>query len=141
MSLQALNVQLGVASAIFAFASVAGATPAYASKSMKSERCFFELISPDQGVGCTTLLRDKSVGTNAKITALLIRAGAYGRKGDYARVVRDASEVLKLVPSAEAYYTRALAYHNRGEQKRAISDCDAMAVSPWGGLRLRLSPA
>ena len=117
-SLHALNVQLVAASAIFAFANVAGATPAHTSKATKAERCFSEFITPAQGgAGCTALLRDKSVGTNAKITALLIRAGAYGRKGDYARVVRDASEVLKLVPSAEAYYTRALAYHNRGSKR------------------------
>ena len=59
------------------------------------------------------------------------KAEAYGQKGDYRHAVQDATRSIKLEPSAEAYYTRALAYHNMGQDEVAIRDCNAaLAVAP-----------
>ena len=71
------------------------------------------------------MIRSSSLGAKREASALLSRANAFGQKGEYGRVVEDTTRVIKRTPSAVAYYTRALAYHNIGQDERAIPDCNA----------------
>ena len=57
--------------------------------------------------------------------ALLNRADAFGQRGDYRHAIDDVTRVIHQSPSAVAYYTRALAYHNLGKETRAIADSNA----------------
>jgi tetratricopeptide (TPR) repeat protein len=105
-------------------------TPAHARNPSANvpagDSCFSESSSPRQRiVACTALIGSKSLGAEKQASALLSRAAAYGQKGEYGRVIEDATRAVKRTPSAVAYYTRALAYHNLGQDKRAVADCDA----------------
>jgi tetratricopeptide (TPR) repeat protein len=54
-----------------------------------------------------------------------------GQKGEYGRAADDSSRAIREAPSAMAYYTRALAYHDLGEDEQAIRDCnEALAIDP-----------
>lgn len=99
--------------------------------------CFSESASPDRRIAaCTALIRSplptakaarasKGVSSDVAAEALLSRAGAFGQKGDFRHAIDDATRVIAIAPSGVAYYTRALAYHNAGEDMQAIADCDA----------------
>jgi tetratricopeptide (TPR) repeat protein len=94
--------------------------------------CFSESFPPDRRIAnCSALIRTITRGAHAKASVLLSKAGAYGQKGDYRHAVQDATRSIKLEPSAEAYYTRALAFHNMGQDEAAIRDCNAaLAIAP-----------
>jgi tetratricopeptide (TPR) repeat protein len=97
--------------------------PANAKGATARAPCFFEFAQPDKQIAaCTALIRSAVAGITA---ALLSRAGAFGQKGDYQHAVEDATQVIALAPSPVAYYTRALAYHDDGDDMRAIADCEA----------------
>jgi tetratricopeptide (TPR) repeat protein len=106
--------------------------PADARKPSGRDLCFSESSPPDRRIAtCSALIRSIMHGARTTASVLLSRAGAYGQKRDYRHTVEDATQSIKLVPSAEAYYTRALAYHNMGQDKRAIQDSNAaLAIAP-----------
>jgi tetratricopeptide (TPR) repeat protein len=106
--------------------------PADARKLSGWDLCFSESFSPDRRIAtCSALIRTLTPGAHTKASVLLSKAGAYGQKGDYRHAVQEATRSIKLEPSAEAYYTRALAYHNLGEDEAAIQDCNAaLAMAP-----------
>jgi tetratricopeptide (TPR) repeat protein len=108
---------------------VAHSNPADARKLSGWDLCFSESFPPDRRVAtCSAHIRTI---THAKASVLLSKAGVYGQKGDYRHAVQDATRSIKLEPSAEAYYTRALAYHNMGRDEAAIRDCNAaLAIAP-----------
>ena len=104
-------------------AALAATLPTNAKGATARDPCFFEAAQPDKRIAaCTALIRSGVAGITA---ALLSRAGAFGRKGDYEHAIEDATQVIALAPSPVAYYTRALAYHDGGDDMRAIADCDA----------------
>jgi tetratricopeptide (TPR) repeat protein len=106
--------------------------PADARKLSGKDLCFSESFPPDRHIAtCSALIRTITRGAHTKASVLLSKAEAYGQKGDYRHAVQDATRSIKLEPSAEAYYTRALAYHNMGQDEVAIRDCNAaLAVAP-----------
>jgi tetratricopeptide (TPR) repeat protein len=104
-------------------AALATTLPASAKGARARDPCFFEFAQPDERIAaCTALIHSGVAGITA---ALLSRAGAFGQIGDYEHAVEDATQVIALAPSSVAYYTRALAYHDDGDDMRAITDCDA----------------
>jgi tetratricopeptide (TPR) repeat protein len=106
--------------------------PADARKLSGTDLCFSESFPPDQRIAtCSALIHTITRGAHSKASVLLSRAGAYGQKGDYRHAVEDTTRSIKLEPSAEAHYTRALAYHNIGQDEAAIQDCNAaLAIAP-----------
>jgi tetratricopeptide (TPR) repeat protein len=101
-------------------------TPGYAKDLSAEDSCFSDSSSPDERiVSCTALIRSGSLGAKREASALLSRANAFGQKDEYGRVIEDTTRIIKRTPSAVAYYTRALAYHNMGQDERAIPDCNA----------------
>ena len=98
---------------------------------------------------CTTdtTPADKQIDACNKIIALKVfsgaqlatihfwRAVAFNKKGDYARVIADATEALRLQPGQLALYNlRGSAYYDKGEYDIAISDfTDALKIGPPNG--------
>jgi tetratricopeptide (TPR) repeat protein len=117
--------------AISVAAGLAGSSAAYATGPAE-DSCLSESSAPDSRIAaCTALIRSqlraaKNSGVaRVEASMLLSRAAAFGQKGKYAHAIADITRVLNLAPSPAAYYTRALAYHNIGENNRAIADCNA----------------
>jgi tetratricopeptide (TPR) repeat protein len=106
--------------------------PADARKLSGRDLCFSESSPPDGRIAaCSALIRTITRVAHTKASVVLSRAGAYGQKGDYRHAVQDATRSIKLERSAEAYYTRALAYHNMGQDEAAVRDCNAaLAIAP-----------
>jgi tetratricopeptide (TPR) repeat protein len=64
------------------------------------------------------------------------RAVAWNKKGDYTRVIADATEALRLQPGQVALYNlRGSAYYDKGEYDIAIADFnDALRIAPQNGI-------
>jgi serine/threonine-protein kinase len=118
---------------LLAASLVAGSTAGlHAASRSVSDTCFSRLAPDEQRItACSAVIRSGAQQKHAKILALLERAGAYGRKGEYRRVIADSTKAIQAEPSATAYYTRALAHQNLGDDEQAIRDCDAaLAIEP-----------
>jgi len=112
-------------------AAATASLPASGRTALKQDTCFSDSAPADQRIAaCSTAIRSARQ-SSLKASALLNRAGAYGQKGEYGRAADDSSEAIRQAPSAMAYYTRALAYHDLGEDEQAIRDCnEALAIDP-----------
>jgi Tfp pilus assembly protein PilF len=63
------------------------------------------------------------------------RAVGWNKKGNYAHVIADAGEAIRLKPGVAAYNLRGSAYYDKGEYDIAISDFnDALRIVPPGGI-------
>jgi tetratricopeptide (TPR) repeat protein len=106
------------------------ATPGAASYPDVSS-CLSQSLSDDRLIAACSAVIRSSQAKHTQAVALLARAGAYGRKGEYRRAIADTTQAIRRVPSAVAYYTRALAYQNVGDDEQTIRDCDrALAIEP-----------
>jgi tetratricopeptide (TPR) repeat protein len=119
---------------VLIFAGLVAGSTAALSAALRSdtESCLSHSLPDDQQIAaCSAAIRSSKQDNRAKGLALLERAGAYGRRGEYGRAIADTTQAIRTAPSAEAYYTRALAYQNMGEDQRAIRDCNAaLAIEP-----------
>lgn len=62
------------------------------------------------------------------------RAVGWNKKGDYAKVIADSTEAIRLQPSQAAYNLRGSAYYDKGEYDIAIADFDdALRFGPPSG--------
>ncbi|PIT02172.1 peptidase C14, caspase catalytic subunit p20 [Bradyrhizobium nitroreducens] len=97
---------------------------------------------------CTTdtTPADKMIDACNKIIALKVfrgeqlatihfwRAVGWNKKGDYSKVITDATEAIRLQPSQAAYNLRGSAYYDKGDYEIAISDFDdALKLGPPSG--------
>src|SRR6476620_7395886 len=87
---------------------------------------------------CTTdtTPADQMVDAFSKIIALKVfrgeqlatvyfwRAVGWNKKGDYAKVIADATEAIRLQPGQAVYKLRGSAYYDKGEYDIAIADFD-----------------
>jgi tetratricopeptide (TPR) repeat protein len=85
--------------------------------------------------GCTLILGGKSETKAGRALALVKRARAYAKKGDYDRAPADLDEAIRLTPdSAEAYAWRGSIYRGKYDEKRATADIDkAIGLRPGDG--------
>jgi tetratricopeptide (TPR) repeat protein len=113
-------------------AAAMASLPAPGRTALKQDTCFSDTVAADRRIAaCSAAIRSARQGSSLKASALLNRAGAYGQKGEYGRAADDSSQAIREAPSAMAYYTRALAYHDLGEGEQAIRDCnEALAIDP-----------
>ncbi|WP_375313645.1 caspase family protein [Bradyrhizobium sp. A5] len=97
---------------------------------------------------CTTdtTPADQMIDACSKIVALKVfkgeqlgtihfwRAVGWNKKGDYSKVIADATEAIRLRPSQAAYNLRGSAYYDKGEYEIAIADFDdALKLGPPSG--------
>jgi tetratricopeptide (TPR) repeat protein len=71
---------------------------------------------------CNKIIALKVFSGDKLATIYFWRAVGWNKKGNYAQVIADASETIRLQPSAAAYNLRGSAYYDKGEYDIAIAD-------------------
>src|SRR5713226_4935682 len=83
---------------------------------------------------CNKILALKVFSGEKLATIYFWRAVGWNKKGDYAKVIADTTEALRLKPDQALYNMRGSAYYDKGEYDIAISDFnDALRIGPPSG--------
>jgi tetratricopeptide (TPR) repeat protein len=83
---------------------------------------------------CTKIIGLKVFKGEQLATVYFWRAVGWNKKGDYAKVIADATEAIRLQPSQAAFNLRGSAYYDKGDYDIAIADFDdALKLGPPGG--------
>src|ERR1700730_412268 len=126
---------------ILTFAFVAAATlcsaPSFAqSRSQLGPLCTSEATPADQQIdACNKIVALKAFSGEQLATVYFWRAVGWNKKGDYARVIADTTEALRLKPNQALYNMRGSAYYDKGEYDIAIAGFnDALRIGPTSGI-------
>ena len=112
------------------------ASPASAqSRSQLGPLCATETTPADKMIdACNKIIALKVFSGGQLATIYFWRAVGWNKKGDYARVIADATEALRLQPAQAIYNLRGSAYYDKGEYEIAIADFnDALRSGPPSG--------
>ncbi|MGJ4947836.1 caspase family protein [Bradyrhizobium sp. HKCCYLS20291] len=112
------------------------APPAFAqSRSQLGPLCTTETTPADQMIAaCTKIIALKVFSGGQLATIYFWRAVGWNKKGDYAHVIADATEALRLQPAQAIYNLRGSAYYDKGEYEIATADFnDAIKSGPPSG--------
>ena len=126
--------------AILRFALLAAAlapAPSLAqSRGQLGPLCTTETTPADQQIdACSKIIALKVFAGEKLATIYFWRAVGWNKKGDYARVIADASESIRLHANVGTYNLRGSAYYDKGEYDIAISDFnDALRMGPPSGI-------
>ncbi|BAM88457.1 conserved exported hypothetical protein [Bradyrhizobium oligotrophicum S58] len=83
---------------------------------------------------CNKIIALKVFSGAQLATIYFWRAVGWNKKGDYAHVIADAAEALRLQPAQAIYNLRGSAYYDKGEYEIAIADFnDALKSGPPSG--------
>ncbi|MGF6311194.1 tetratricopeptide (TPR) repeat protein [Bradyrhizobium sp. i1.8.4] len=98
--------------------------------------CTTDTTPADQMIdACTKIIALKAFSGEKLATIYFWRAVGWNKKGDYAQVIADATEALRLKPSTAVYNLRGSAYYDKGEYDIAIADFnDALRMGPPSGI-------
>ncbi|MCA6099026.1 caspase family protein [Bradyrhizobium australafricanum] len=98
--------------------------------------CTTETSLADQMIdACTKIIALKVFSGEKLATIYFWRAVGWNKKGNYAQVIADATEALRLKPSTAVYNLRGSAYFDKGEHDIAIADFnDALRMGPPSGI-------
>ena len=84
---------------------------------------------------CSKIIALKVFSGEKLATIYFWRAVGWNKKGNYAQVIADAGEAIRLQPSVAAYNLRGSAYYDKGEYDIAIADFnDALRIGPPSGI-------
>jgi tetratricopeptide (TPR) repeat protein len=111
--------------------------PAFAqSNAQLGPLCTSEGTPADaQIAACNKIIALKVFSGEKLATIYFWRAVGWNKKGNYAEVITDASEAIRLKPDVALYNLRGSAYYDKGEYDIAISDFnDALRIGPQGGI-------
>jgi tetratricopeptide (TPR) repeat protein len=111
-------------------------TPATAqARNQLGPLCTTDTTPADKQIdACNKIIALKVFSGGQLATIYFWRAVGWNKKGDYTRVIADATEALRLQPSQPAYNLRGSAYYDKGEYDIAIADFDdALKVGPPSG--------
>ena len=119
-----------VAAAIAISALLALVAPSYAQDI--GTLCTSEGTPADRQIdACNKIIAMKRFSGGQLSAIYFWRAVAYNKKGDYNRVIADATEAIRLQPDQATYNLRGSAYHDKGEDDVAIADfTDALKLGP-----------
>ena len=97
--------------------------------------CTTNTTPADQQIdACNKIIALRVFSGEKLATIYFWRAVGWNKKGDYARVIADSSEALRLTPNQPLYNLRGSAYYDKGEYDIAISDFnDALRIGPPNG--------
>jgi TPR repeat len=124
---------------ILMFALIAAALwsgPVFAqSRSQLGPLCTSEGTPPNQQIyACNKIIALKVFSGEQLATVYFWRAVGWNKKGDYAKVIADTTEALRLKPNQALYNMRGSAYFDKGEYDIAIADFnDALRIGPPNG--------
>lgn len=98
--------------------------------------CTTETTPPDQMVdACTKIIALKVFKGEQLAPVYFWRAVGWNKKGDYAKVITDTTEAIRLQPSQAVYNLRGSAYYDKGDYDIAITDFDdALKLGPPSGI-------
>jgi tetratricopeptide (TPR) repeat protein len=83
---------------------------------------------------CNRIIALKVFSGEQLATIYFWRAVGWNKKGDYAHVIADTTEALRLKPGQALYNMRGSAYYDKGEYDIAIADFnDALRIGPPSG--------
>src|SRR6202790_2395730 len=105
------------------------------SRSQLGPLCTSEATPADQQIdACNKIIALKAFSGEQLATVYFWRAVGCNKKGDYARVITDTTEALRLKSNQALYNMRGSAYFDKGEYDIAISDFnDALRIGPPSG--------
>src|ERR1700751_4558622 len=105
------------------------------ARSQLGPLCTTETTPADQMVdACTKIIALKVFKGAQLATVYFWRAVGWNKKGDYARVIADTTEAIRLKPDQANYNLRGSAYFDKGEYDIAIADFnDAIKIGPQSG--------
>jgi tetratricopeptide (TPR) repeat protein len=96
--------------------------------------CTTETTPADRMVdACSKIIALKVFKGEQLATVYFWRAVGWNKKGDYAKVIADATEAIRLQPSQAVYNLRGSAYYDKGDYDIAIAD-DALKLGPPDGI-------
>ncbi|MDH6261911.1 caspase family protein [Bradyrhizobium sp. BR13661] len=106
------------------------------SRSQLGPLCTTETTPADQMVdACSKIIALKVFKGEQLATVYFWRAVGWNKKGDYAKVIADTTEAVRLQPSQAVYNLRGSAYYDRGDDDIAIADFDdALKLGPPSGI-------
>ena len=113
------------------------AAPASAqARSQLGPLCTTDTTPADQMVdACTKIIALKVFKGEQLATVYFWRAVGWNKKGDYAKVIADTTEAIRLQPSQAVYNLRGSAYYDKGDYDIAIADFDdALKLGPPSGI-------
>jgi tetratricopeptide (TPR) repeat protein len=111
--------------------------PAYTqARNQLGPLCTTETTPADQMVdACSKIIALKVFKGEQLATVYFWRAVGWNKKGDYARVIADTTEAIRLQPSQAVYNMRGSAYYDKGDYDIAIADFDdALKLGPPSGI-------
>jgi tetratricopeptide (TPR) repeat protein len=118
--------------------SALATSPALAQKrSELGPLCTSEGTPADKQIDACNKIIALKVFSGAKLATVYFgRAVGWNKKGNYAQVIADATESLRLKPGGIALYNlRGSAYYDKGEYDIAIADFnDALRIGPPSGI-------
>lgn len=100
--------------------------PAYTqARNQLGPLCTTDTTPADQMVdACSKIIALKVFKGKQLATVYFWRAVGWNKKGDYAKVIADATEAIRLQPSQAVYNLRGSAYYDKGDYDIAIADFD-----------------
>ncbi|MGT2434864.1 caspase family protein [Bradyrhizobium betae] len=122
--------------ALCLLAATMWSAPAVAqARSQLGPLCTTDTTPADQMIdACSKIVALKVFKGEQLATILFWRAVGWNKKGDYSKVIADATEAIRLQPSQAAYNLRGSAYYDKGEYEIAIADFDdALKLGPPSG--------
>jgi tetratricopeptide (TPR) repeat protein len=96
--------------------------------------CTTDTTPADQQIDACNKIVALKVFTGEKLATIYFwRAVGWNKKGNYAQVIADASEAIRLAPNVPSYNLRGSAYYDNGEYDIAIADFnDALRMGATG---------
>ncbi|MGV7214069.1 caspase family protein [Bradyrhizobium sp. UFLA05-112] len=106
------------------------------SRSQLGPLCTTDTTPADQQIdACNKIIALKVFKGGQLATVYFWRAVGWNKKGDYAKVIADATEAIRLEPSQAVHNLRGSAYFDKGEYDIAIADFDdALKLGPPSGI-------
>jgi tetratricopeptide (TPR) repeat protein len=112
-------------------------SPSFAqSRAQLGPLCTSENTPADQQIdACNKIIALKVFSGAQLATVYFWRAVGWNKKGDYAHVIADTTEAIRLKPDQANYNMRGSAYFDKGEYDIAIADFDdALKLGPPNGI-------
>ncbi|MEP6837352.1 MAG: caspase family protein, partial [Bradyrhizobium sp.] len=105
------------------------------SRSQLGLLCTTDTTPADQQIdACNKIIALKVFSGGQLANVYFWRAVGWNRKGNYAQVIADTTEALRLKPDQALYNLRGSAYYDKGEYDIAIADFnDALRSGPQNG--------
>ncbi|MBR0856618.1 caspase family protein [Bradyrhizobium liaoningense] len=106
------------------------------ARSQLGPLCTTDTTPADQMIeACNKIITLKVFKGAQLATVYFWRAVGWNKKGDYAKVIADTTEAIRLQPSQAVYNLRGSAYYDRGDYDIAIADFDdALKLGPPSGI-------